>query len=76
MTALAWQDDGRPKGPEAFAQVLFTAGSGLAGALIGAHVDSGNRALRDLYRPKSKPRALFLPLLSREHVGGAVRITW
>ena len=76
LTALTWQSDARPKGPEAFAQVLFSAGSGLAGALIGAHVDSGNRALRDLYRPKSKPRARFSPLLSREHMGGAVAITW
>ena len=76
LTALAWQDDGRPKGTEVFAQVAFTAASGVAGSLIGAAIDGRNRAPRELYRWEPKRHVSMSPLLSGERVGGAVTITW
>ena len=53
--------------------VIFGAG----GYLIGVGIDAGKRANRVIYRaPARRPRATVAPLLSKEHAGAALSISW
>lgn len=47
ITALYWSDEGPPSGVEAFGQFGIMAGSGMAGALIGASWDRAKISVHD-----------------------------
>ena len=56
---------------------LLTGAVGTAGGLIGASIDGRHTGMTDLYRASTgKRRAVLRPLVSREHAGAALSISW
>ena len=56
---------------------LLTGAVGTAGGLIGASIDGHHTEMTDLYRASiEKRRAVLRPLVSREHAGAALSVSW
>lgn len=56
---------------------LLTGAVGTAGGLIGASIDGHHTGMTDLYRASiEKRRAVLRPLVSREHAGAALSVSW
>ena len=56
---------------------LLTGAIGTAGGLIGASIDGRHTGMTDLYRASNgKRRGVLRPLMSREHAGAALSVSW